>query len=271
LRDATATVNSIPLIAASIMSKKLVEGLDGLVLNVTTGSGAFLETLADARTLAQSMIDLGAAHQCPTVAVVTAMDRPLGWACGNALETEEAIHALRGEGPADLMAVTYALGAEMLMLGLLAADAASARAMLERAIASGSAAAKFQEIIEAQGGNPGVVDDPSVLPQAPRTARYRARRSGVVARIAPRLIGQGITTLGGGRTRQEDTIDPTVGFVIGVKPGDRVEADQPIATIYARDASGIEQGRATLDAAIAIADRPEPMLSLIIERIGGTT
>ena len=264
LRDATATVDSIPLIAASIMSKKLVEGLNGLVLNVTTGSGAFLPTRDEALTLARAMIALGAAHDCRTVAIMTAMDRPLGWACGNALETEEAIHALHGEGPPDLMTVTYALAIEMLQLGGIEADQAS----LERAIASGGPARKFAEIIEAQGGNPGVVDDPGALPQALASTRYTARQSGVIARIEPQAIGRGIIALGGGRSRQEDTIDPTVGFVITAKPGDRVERDQPIATIYARDAAGLATGRATLDRAIVIAEAAPPMLSLIMDRIG---
>ncbi|HZS60616.1 MAG TPA: thymidine phosphorylase [Gemmatimonadaceae bacterium] len=261
LRDATATVDSIPLIAASIMSKKLVEGLDGLVLDVTIGSGAFLPTREQALTLARAMIALGAAHDCRTVAILTAMDRPLGWASGNALETEEAIHALRGEGPADLMAVTYALATEMLTLAGISADPATA-------ISSGAAARKFQEIIEAQGGNPGVVDDPAVLPQAAKSARYLAQHPGVIARIDPRVIGQGIIALGGGRSRQEDRIDPTVGFVITVKPGDRIEANEPIATVYARDQAGLATGRTTLDRAIVIAEEPQPMLSLIMDRIG---
>jgi pyrimidine-nucleoside phosphorylase len=270
LRDATATVDSLPLIAASIMSKKLAEGLSGLVLDVTTGSGAFLPSLDQARALATTMIALGSAHDCRTVALITAMDRPLGWACGNALETEEAIHALHGEGPSDLMTITYALGAEMLVLGGIAGTRADAHVALEGAISSGSAARKFQEIIEAQGGNPGVVDDPATLPQAPLTARYRAPRSGVIARIDPRLIGRGITHLGGGRFRQEDTIDPAVGFVIGVKPGETVQQGQPVATIYARDVDGLSIGQSTLDRAIIVAEEADPMLSLIIERIGGT-
>lgn len=261
LRDATATVDSIPLIAASIMSKKLIEGLDGLVLNVTIGSGAFLQTRGDGLTLARAMIALGAAHECRTVALMTAMDRPLGWACGNALETEEAIHALRGEGPPDLMTVTYALATEMLALAGIAGDPA-------KAISSGVAARKFQEIIEAQGGNPGVVDDPAVLPQAPRSAQYVAKHPGVVAEVNARAIGQGIVTLGGGRSRQEDQVDPTVGFVITVKPGDRVDANQPIATVYARDDAGLAAGRATLDRAIIVAESAQPMLSLIMDRIG---
>src|SRR5581483_11195116 len=244
-----------------IMSKKLVEGLDGLVLDVTIGSGAFLPTREQALTLARAMIALGAAHDCRTVAILTAMDRPLGWASGNALETEEAIHALRGEGPADLMAVTYALATEMLTLAGISADPATA-------ISSGAAARKFQEIIEAQGGNPGVVDDPAVLPQAAKSARYLAQHPGVIARIDPRVIGQGIIALGGGRSRQEDRIDPTVGFVITVKPGDRIEANEPIATVYARDQAGLATGRTTLDRAIVIAEEPQPMLSLIMDRIG---
>ncbi|OYV72806.1 MAG: thymidine phosphorylase [Gemmatimonadetes bacterium 21-71-4] len=186
LRDATATVESIPLISASIMSKKLAEGLTGLVLDVKRGSGAFLPELDAELELAGTMVSLGADHGCPVVALLTAMDRPLGRACGNALETEEAIHALRGEGPPDLMDVTYALGAEMLLLAGTAANGADARRRLEGAIASGQAARQFQRIIEAQGGNPAVVDDPALLPQARECELFAAPRRGVVARIEPR-------------------------------------------------------------------------------------
>src|SRR5215210_3981287 len=154
LRDATGTVESIPLIAASIMSKKLAEGLTGLVLDVKRGSGAFLPELERGLELAETMIELGADHDCPVVALLTAMDRPLGRACGNALEIEESIAALRGEGPPDVLGVTYALGAEMLVLGGAAASRDAARRAMEVAISSGKAARKFEEIIEAQGGNP---------------------------------------------------------------------------------------------------------------------
>jgi pyrimidine-nucleoside phosphorylase len=267
LRDATATVESIPLIAASIMSKKLAEGLTALVLDVTRGSGAFLPALEQGVELARTMVALGAAHDCPVVALLTAMDRPLGRACGNALETEEAIHALTGNGPADLMEVTYALGAEMLVLGGAARTHAEARPMMEEAIASGAAARLFQEIIEAQGGNPGVVDDPAVLPQAAEVELYLAPRSGVVARVEPRTIGRGITALGGGRTRVDDRIDPAVGFVIGVAPGAWVDAGEPLATIFARDSAGVDDGRAVLSRAIVIADHAEPALPLISHRV----
>ena len=267
LRDATATVESIPLIAASIMSKKLAEGLTGLVLDVKRGSGAFLPELERGLDLARTMIELGADHECPTVALITAMDRPLGRACGNALEVEESMLALRGEGPPDLMEVTYALGAEMLVLGGVAADIDAARRELEKAIGTGRAAEKMQAIIEAQGGNPGVVDDPAVLPQASHVELFPAPRRGFVAKVEPRTIGRGIIALGGGRTKIDDIVDPSVGFVITAKPGDWVEAGEPLATVFASDRSGIESGRATLRSAIVIADEADPPLPLVSHRV----
>jgi pyrimidine-nucleoside phosphorylase len=267
LRDATATVESIPLIAASIMSKKLAEGLTGLVLDVKRGSGSFLQTLDRGVELARTMIELGAAHGCPVVALITAMDRPLGRACGNALEMEEAIHALKGEGPPDLMELTYALAAEMMMLGGMADDRATARDTLEGAIASGAAAEKFKEIIEAQGGNPAVVDDPALLPQAEAIELFRASRRGFIAQIEPRAVGRGIIALGGGRTTMEDAIDPGVGFVITAKPGDWVEAGEPIASVFARDEAGLRAGASALREAIRIGDEAEPPLPLISHRV----
>ena len=267
LRDATATVESIPLISASIMSKKLAEGLTGLVLDVKRGSGAFLPELERDLELAKTMIELGADRGCPVTALVTAMDRPLGRACGNALEVEEAIAALKGEGPPDLLNVTYALGAEMLVLAGTHETRDAARRAMEIAISSGRAARKFQEIIEAQGGNPGVVDDPAVLPQARACELFPAPRRGLVARVEPKAIGRGITALGGGRTKMEDRVDPTVGFVISAKPGDWVEAGEPLATIFAADHPGIEAGRQALRAAIQIADEAEPPLPLISHRV----
>ncbi|MCA2982652.1 thymidine phosphorylase [Gemmatimonas sp.] len=267
LRDATATVESIPLISASIMSKKLAEGLTGLVLDVKYGSGAFLPELDRGITLARTMIELGTDHGCPVVALLTAMDRPLGRACGNALEVEESIAALRGDGPADLMDVTYALGAEMLVLGGAASNRNEARRRMEVAISSGRAARKFQEIIEAQGGNPAVVDDPGLLPQAAECELYLADRAGVVAQVEPRAIGRGITALGGGRTRVEDQVDPSVGFVMTARPGDVVRAGEPLATIFARDAAGVAAGRRALDESIRLADEADPPLPLISHRV----
>jgi pyrimidine-nucleoside phosphorylase len=267
LRDATGTVESIPLIAASIMSKKLAEGLDALVLDIKRGSGAFLPDLERDLELAETMIQLGADHGCPVVALVTAMDRPLGHACGNALETEEAIAALKGEGPADLMRVTYALGAEMLVAAGVAPSHDLARRWMEVAISSGKAATRFQEIIEAQGGNPGVVDDPATLPQAKAVEIFVAPRGGVVARVEPRAIGRGIIALGGGRTKMEDVVDPAVGFVITAKPGDVVRAGEPLATVFARDRRGVDEGQAALRAAIVISEEADPPLPLISHRV----
>jgi pyrimidine-nucleoside phosphorylase len=267
LRDATSTVDSVPLIAASIMSKKLAEGLTGLVLDVKRGSGAFLPDLERGLELARTMINLGEDRGCAVVALITAMDRPLGRACGNALEMEEAIHTLRGEGPPDVLGVTYALGAEMLVLGGVASSRDAARRAMEVAISSGKAARKFQEIIEAQGGNPGVVDDPAVLPQARACELFLAPRSGVIGRVEPRAVGRGVTALGGGRTRMEDLVDPSVGFVITAKPGDVVQQGEPLATVFARDRAGVETGLATLRQAIGIADEAELPLPLISHRV----
>src|SRR5688572_643842 len=269
LRDATATVESIPLIASSIMSKKLAEGLTGLVLDIKRGSGAFLPELARGIELAELMVQLGADHDCPTAALSTAMDRPLGRAVGNALEVEEAILTLKGEGPADLLEVTYALGAEMLVLGGVSQTHDAARRSMEHAISSGKAAERFAQIIEAQGGNPGVVEDPAVLPQARACELFAAPRRGFIARIEPREIGRGLTALGGGRTKVDDAVEPSVGIVITARVGDWVESGEPLATIFARDSNGIEAGRAALRGAIAIGDEAELPLPLISHRITG--
>src|SRR6185437_4702753 len=267
LRDATATIESVPLIASSIMSKKLAEDLTGLVLDIKRGSGSFLRDLDQALDLAGVMVALGEAHGCEVVALLTAMDRPLGRAIGNALEVEEAIQALSGEGPPDLMTVTFALGAEMLQVGGVAADGDDARRQMERAISSGAAARRFQEIIEAQGGNPGVVDDPAVLPQAGACELFEAPRRGFVARVEPRAVGRALVALGGGRVRPEDRVDPGVGFVITAKPGDWVERGEPVATIFARDEAGVEAGRAALRGAIVIADEADHPLPLVSHRV----
>ena len=267
LRDATATIESIPLMAASIMSKKLAEDLTALVLDIKRGSGAFLPELERVLELAEVMITLAADHGCACVALVTAMDRPLGRACGNALEVEEAVAALKGEGPPDLMSVTYALGAEMLVLAGVARDTDAARRELEKSIGTGRAAEKFQQIIEAQGGNPGVVDDPAVLPQAAECELFTAPRRGFVARIDPKVIGRAIVEMGGGRTRVEDVVDPSVGFVVTARPGDWVEAGEPLATIFSRDRAGISIGRQGLRGALVIADEAEPPLPLVSHRV----
>src|SRR5213595_425538 len=191
LRDATATVEVVPLIAASIMSKKLAESLTGLVLDIKRGSGSFLPKLEDELELAKAMIELGAVHGCPVIALLTAMDRPLGQACGNALEVVEAIDVLKGGGPPDLIEVTMALGARMLVLGTVATSLEGAHTLMRDAIASGKALLKLEEIVAAQGGDRSVVRDPTRLPKAPHQATFTAARAGIVQSVDPRAIGYG--------------------------------------------------------------------------------
>jgi pyrimidine-nucleoside phosphorylase len=267
LRDATATVEVIPLIAASIMSKKIAESLTGLVLDIKRGSGSFLPELDQEIQLAQAMIDLGVEHACPVVALVTAMDRPLGCACGNALEVAEAIEVLKGGGPADLIEVTFALGAEMLVLATLASTREGARAMMDAAIGSGKALRKFEEIIDAQGGDDGVINDPLRLPQARHRSEFTAPREGVVQSVDPRAVGYGVIALGGGRRNMEDKVDPSVGFVITAKPEDRVLKGQPLATIFARSKKDLETARSVLQQAIVISESAVPPLPLVSHRI----
>ncbi|MDP1889998.1 MAG: thymidine phosphorylase [Gemmatimonadaceae bacterium] len=268
LRDATATVEAIPLIAASIMSKKLAEGLTGLVLDVKTGSGAFMPEMDRAITLARTMVAIGERCGVPTVALLTSMEHPLGVACGNALEIEESIEILRGGGPIDTRELTLALGAEMLVLAKLVPDRGAARVVLEARLADGSALAKFREIVVAQGGDPRVVDEPSaVLPRAAAQAVVTAQRAGVVQQVAPRVIGRGIIGLGGGRHTMEDTVDPSVGFHILVRPGQRTTRGQPLAAIFARDAAGIDAGKACIAEAIIIGDDEFTPPKLVSHRV----
>jgi pyrimidine-nucleoside phosphorylase len=267
LRDATATVEVIPLIAASIMSKKIAESLTGLVLDIKRGSGSFLPKLDDELELAKAMIDLGARHRCPVVALLTAMDRPLGHACGNALEVHEAIDVLKGAGPPDLIEVTMALGAEMLFLAAAATSKEAARALMRDAISSGRALLKLEEIVSAQGGDKAAVRDPSRLPQANHKASFSAKREGVVQSVDPRAVGYGIISLGGGRRNMEDEVDPSVGFVITAKPGHHVTKGQPLATIHARTRADLEAGRAVLEHAIVLGDSASPPLPLVSHRV----
>ncbi|MFN2637663.1 MAG: thymidine phosphorylase [Gemmatimonadaceae bacterium] len=267
LRDATATVEVIPLIAASIMSKKISESLTGLVLDIKRGSGSFIPKLEDEITLAKAMIELGAQHSCPVVALITAMDRPLGNACGNALEIVEAIEILRGSGPADLLEVTFALGAEMLLLARLAVTREAARATMISAISSGKALRKLGEIVAAQGGDRDIIDDPTRLPQAKHRAEFAAEWDGIIQSVEPRAIGYGVIALGGGRRNMEDRVDPAVGFVITAKPGDRVAKGQPLATIHARSCEDLEVGRVALEQAIVISDSMPDWLPLVSHRV----
>ena len=266
LRDVTGTVESVPLIAASIMSKKLAEGLNGLVLDVKRGGGAFMPRLESALDLARTMVALGASHGCHTVALLTAMDRPLGHACGNALEVEEAVAGLRGEGPADLMEVTFALGVEMLLAAGVESSREASRSRLEQAIASGQALDKLRQMVEAQGGNPAIVDDPAALPQARHSEVWVSPQDGLVSEVEPREIGCAINAMGGGRQRVSDHIDHSVGFHITVKPGHVVRRGQPLATIHAREEHGLEVARRALASAVRFGSTASPLL-LVSHRV----
>ena len=266
LRDVTGTVPATALIAASIMSKKLAEGLTGLVLDVKAGSGAFLPKLDDARALARTMVDLGTAHGCPTAALITAMDRPLGRAIGNALEVEEALLALTGQGPEDLMTVTRALAVEMLLLAGRAPDVAGALRLVDGALRSGAALERFRMLIEAQGGDPGIVDDPGRLPQALEVELFEAPAAGTIAAVDPRPLGEAVVAMGGGRRRLGDSIEPSVGFVVSGRPGATVARGEPVASVFARDAEGIAIGMAALGRAMRFGP-PEPQLPLLLCRV----
>ena len=269
LRDVTGTVESIPLISASIMSKKLAESLTGLVLDIKTGSGAFIRDPAESLVLARTMIELGEASGCRTIGLLTAMDRPLGVACGNALEVAESIGGLAGHGPPDLMEVTFALGAEMVIAAGLATDRTVARARVEAVVASGAALERFGVLIEAQGGDRRVIDDPARLPIAPVIEEVTAPADGVVAAVEPRAIGHAVVALGGGRSRTDDIVDPAVGVRILVKPGASVRAGQPLVIIHARTPAAAAAAAAAVRVAITFgAATPRPLVSHRVTKAG---
>ena len=267
LRDVTGTVESIPLIASSIMSKKLAEGINGLVLDIKRGNGSFMPDLAQAIELAQTQIAIGQAHGCRTVALVTAMDRPLGYAIGNAVETEEAIMTLRGEGPGDLVEVTLRLAAEMLLLAGAAPDHAHAYEAARAALQDGRALATMRAVIEAQGGDPAVVDDPAVLPQAPVRRVFESDRAGYIGALQVRAIGEAAIAMGAGRIALEGAIDYAVGFHMTAKPGDKVRRGQPLATVLARTESSAENAVQALRKAVPVVSAPGPALPLVSHRI----
>lgn len=233
LRDVTATVDSIPLIASSIMSKKIAAGADAIVLDVTTGAGAFMKNEEDAIRLAETMVRIGNHVGRKTMAVISDMSQPLGYAIGNALEVKEAIDTLKGEGPDDLTELVLALGSQMVVLAGKATTLEEARNMLKEAIASGAGLAKFKKFVANQGGDPSVIDHPEKLPQAKYAIDLPAITSGYVSQMVADQIGVAAMMLGAGRATKEDKIDFAVGIVLRKKVGDRVEAGEPLATIYA--------------------------------------
>ena len=269
LRDLTATVESIPLIAASILSKKLAEGIDGLVLDVKAGSGAFMKRLPDARALARTLVGLGRGMGKDVTALLTDMDQPLGQAVGNALEVKEILLLLHGGGPPDLRELTVALTAEMLLLGGVAASAAEARGQVEQAIADGRGFRKLCEIVEAQGGDPGALADPGRLPRAATTAEVGAPVSGRVEAIDAEALGLAAMALGAGRTRIEDRIDPAAGLEVWKKIGDSVDVGESLATLHV-GAAPLESPEAVavrVRGAYRIGTGPVSRGALVLERI----
>ncbi|HEY6290796.1 MAG TPA: thymidine phosphorylase [Terriglobia bacterium] len=267
LRDVTATVESIPLISASIMSKKLAEGIDALVLDVKVGSGAFMKTLESARELAQRMVEIGGACGKRVQALVTAMNQPLGRAVGNALEIIEVIETLKGRGPQDLVEVSRELTALMFVMGGVDPSLEGARDRFDRLLASGAALQRFAEIIEEQGGEPGVVVDYAKLRPAGHEESIAAWQDGYISSLEAQSIGFASMRLGAGRERLDSVIDPAVGLVFEKKVGDAVEAGERICAIYANDRSRLLEVRTTLRAAIGISTEPVEAPKLILDRV----
>ncbi|HMQ31306.1 MAG TPA: pyrimidine-nucleoside phosphorylase [Chloroflexaceae bacterium] len=267
LRDVTATVESIPLIAASVMSKKLAAGADCIVLDVKYGSGAFMHTLDDARRLARAMVAIGTLAGRRVAAVLSSMQQPLGHNVGNALEVREAIAALRGAGPPDLVELCLTLGAQLVRLSGLRDDDTAARAMLAGVLERGEAWAKFRQMVAGQGGDLAFVEDPGRLPVAPVQLDLPAPHAGYVSAIDGMALGLAVNDLGGGRARKGDVIDPAVGLSISAKVGDQVYLGQPLLTIHAASQADVERVAPRLLAAYTIgADpvAPPPLVEEIV-------
>ncbi|MDB5353255.1 MAG: pyrimidine-nucleoside phosphorylase [Planctomycetota bacterium] len=268
LRDATGTVESIALISASIMSKKLAEGIDGLVLDVKTGNGAFMERLEDSRALAEAMCAIGRGLGKRVVALITRMDQPLGRAVGNAVEVAECVESLRGHGPADLVDLSVELAAEMVLMGEKSRTLDEARALCRRVIDDGSALDRFQRVVEAQGGDPRVIDDLSLLPKARFGSDVLAHETGFVHSLAARPIGVATMLLGAGRARVDSTIEPAVGVTLHKKVGDHVQAGERLCTILANhEGSAFERAKSMVQAAYVLGEVPVVVPHLIVERL----
>jgi pyrimidine-nucleoside phosphorylase/thymidine phosphorylase len=263
LRDVTATVPVLPLIVASIMGKKLAEGIDALILDVKTGDGAFMQREEDSILLAQRMVAIGKGMGKRVAAVITDMNEPTGFMIGNSLEIEESMLALRGQGPKDLTDLSVELAAWMLVLTSVQPDLEAARAKIRGAIASGAGLELFRRVIEAQGGDPRVCDDPARLPHASDRHEIRAQAKGFVHRIGCRAAGEASMILGAGRNTVSDTIDPGVGIVLGRKVGDSVDRGDLLATLHFNDQARLDAGLARLHGAFEIGPEPVPPRPLI--------
>ena len=267
LRDVTATVESIPLITASIMSKKIAEGIDALVLDVKCGQGAFMKKRDDARRLAEALVATGQANGVRTETLITAMDAPLGRAVGNALEVAECIATLKEEGPDDLTDLAVTLAARMLLLGNVASGEEDASNRIRAALSSGRGLEKLREIIAQQGGDPRVVDDPARLPRAPHRLLVEAECSGYVTALNAELVGRATMLLGAGRDRVEDAIDPAVGAILRAVPGQEVRTGDALVEVHYRDAGRLDRALEFLNRAWRIEDAPPSAAPLILETV----
>ena len=265
LRDVTGTVQSIPLIASSVMSKKIAGGAHAVVLDVKVGNGAFMTNLKDAHELADLMVKIGQLAGRKVVALISDMNQPLGCAVGNALEIREAIDTLRGGGPDDFREHCLHVAAHMLVLGEVIDSLAAARAMAEKSVADGSAFAKFRQLVQAQGGDASYVDDPDKLPKAALIEVVTAPRSGTLEQVRARDVGEASVALGAGRAKKGDPVDHAVGFVIHHKVGDKIEKGEPLFTVHASDKAKLSDVIASVSAAHVIVDHPVPPLPLFYE------
>ncbi len=268
LRDVSGSVPSLPLIASSIMSKKLAAGADAIVLDVKCGHGAFMESLPEAQALARLMVAIGQLAERQVVALITQMDQPLGAAVGHALEVREALAALHGQAPADFQTLVNAVAGEMLLLGGRAKTDAQAQALCEEAIRSGAAFARFKQFVAAQGGDTEQLDHPERLPQAPVIVPLLAPQTGYVRRLLAREVGLVCVELGGGRQKKGESIDHRVGLMVHAKVGDQVAPGQPLCEIHAADEAAAQAVQARLLAAYEFSDEPVEALPIIYERIG---
>ena len=270
LRDVTGTVESIPLIASSIMSKKLAAGTDAIVLDVKTGSGAFMQTLEEAHTLAQTMVEIGEHVGRKTVAVITDMDQPLGMAVGNALEVREAVQLLCGQIPPEdpLYQVCMLLAGHMLMLGGLAKGQAEAEAKLTHALRSGAGFAKLQAMVCALGAKPGCLEDMDALCKTRRLVPVALEGNGYIANMAAAQIGTAAQLLGAGRAKKTDVIDPAVGLIMHKRRGDYLKAGEPLATLYVNDETRLAEAMDTLRGAITLSKEPPEAVPMVYEVVG---
>jgi pyrimidine-nucleoside phosphorylase len=267
LRDVTGTIESIPLISASIMSKKIAEGIDALVLDVKSGRGAFMPTVDDARRLAESLVAIGKLAGVRTQAVITAMNWPIGYAVGNANEVIECIELLKGHGRPDLFQNSLELSERMLVVSSVARDRADAAALCKAALDSGRALERFRAIIERQGGNPRVIDDYSLMPKAPCEHVIRAATDGFVTRLDAGLIGRASVVLGGGRDKVDDEIDPGVGIMMIATVDDAVRAGEAVLVVQYRDDRSLNEALALLKQAVTISERANTPVPMILDEV----